>query len=570
MEFRDLTVENLSQYPSGVVGVTILSALFAGLFVWGWRRDTSLSRLKPKRKAMVCMTSTISGPQLVSEDNSQYRIITDSDQTRLQKICHIWKLRIKHKHRWVSIFTRKENTRYQTRERVLVLYVYVLSMFMFGAIFHGQKASVAGFVVVGIFSSLMAMLPTLCIAQLFKNSRSEEPSKDMERKKSLRDYDTESVDSSAQDEYAANQWNHSYLQRKSTKCGLFFATLCGGHLNSEDSLEYERSRDGGVESLAFSPTVNLFTYFVALAWIMECIVLVVAFSVQFDLIPTADMPEASAWSLSILLAAVWDFFISQPWILFVSSVVTVFTTKIYKRDATENQTERKKSTPRKKLARKESRRSKRKELSVDVRSTRDRKDQNYEREIKTEPVTVGRTRGGGVREMSNTPSTLNFLMDGEADTKRLKDSRVYGQAKVQQILPSHPEVSPLVANTLSPEISSPRSTEVDPTSISEQDSGYGAPSYTPTSVGISTPSNHSTVAPLQSDTDVDGKSSRGAAHPSNASRAPNLRSPSFVAAHSFHRAKRTSMLPPVVPGAVSALRSELASPPRSPHEPTDA
>lgn len=598
VEFRDITTENLAQHPSGAVGVAILTALFAGLFVWAWRRDTSLSRQTPKRNDMVCMTSTIFGPRHVSEDNSQYKVITDSGRTGLQKILHIWKLRIKHKHRWVSIFTRRENTRYQTRERVLVLYVYMLSVFMFGAIFHGQKASVAGFVFVGIFSSLLALLPTLCVAQLFKNSRSAESSKNMERKKSLRDYDADSVDSNAQDEYAANRWNLSDSQRNPTKCGLFFATLCGGHLNSEDTLEYERLRGDGTESLAFSPTVNLFTYFVALAWTMECVVLVVAFSVQFDLIPTANMPEASAWGLSILFAALWDFLISQPSILFVSSAVTVFTTKMYKHDPTESQKERKKSTQRKKLSRKESRTSKRKELSLDIGSTRVRKDQKFEREIKTEPVTVGRTQGGGVREMSSTPGTLNFLVDGEADTKRLKDSRVYGQAEVQQKLPSprstemhhtcaevsmystdipptSPEVSPSQSSaqvfSASFETSETYDNSAFPeTPISQQNEGYGAPSYASTAnAGIGTPSNKSTVAPLPSDVD--------ASHSSNASRAPNLRSPSFIAALSLHKVKRNSMQPPVVPWGISALRSELASPssddgsnPRSSEEPTDA
>lgn len=41
---------------------------------------------------------------------------------------------------------------------------------------------------------------------------------------------------------------------------MFFATLCGGHLDSEDTLELENAKKN-MPPLAFGPLVNLFTYF---------------------------------------------------------------------------------------------------------------------------------------------------------------------------------------------------------------------------------------------------------------------------------------------------------------------
>lgn len=590
VEFRDISLENVAQQSAGAVGASILTGLSLCLFVWAWRRDNSISQQRAKRESMVCMTSRIFGSQLVPEGNCQYGIITDSSQDQLDKIWHIFKLRVKHKHRWISVFTRTENTRFQTRERVLVLYSYILSVFTFAAIFHGQKARVAGVAGAGILSSLFSILPTFCLAQLFKNSRSEDPSRNVQRKKSLRDYDNDDGPS-AQDEYRSNNWNARAADQNTTNCGMFFATLCGGHLDSQDTLEYSSQK-------AFSPAVNLFTYFAALAWTLECVVLIIAFTVQFDLIPI-EMPEATAWGLSILVAALWDFLVNQPTILLVLSMATVFTTKMFKGGSKNGHEEQSRSTVRKKSSRKKERRDKkeaRKELTVTVGSTRGKKTTQDDYEIKTEPVTVGRTKGGAMREMRVSDASprgrgtaegrsLNFLIDGEADTKRLH-SNVHEQGEAGLGTPSNsnsntfvtassssvPEVSPplpaspstVASAHLHPPTFQPSpdpydsATETPETSDSEESAAYKASQQNHL---IDIPTSRSTLSPLDVVPNV--------THPHETIRGRKLKSRSFVAAMSYHQNKRNSIQPP----SASFLAASLASPSgryQQDDDPTDA
>lgn len=205
---------------------------------------------------------------------------------------------------------------------------------------------------------------------------------------------------------------------------------------------------------------------------MECVVLIIAFSIQFDLVPdlVALPSEATAWSLSILVAAIFDFFLIQPIALGVISVVTVYTTQMYKGDYREEDVEEevpaaplKKKKSSRKEARRRARKEARKQLTVTVGTTRGGRneptatdDYMEDDEIKTKPVTLGRTRGGGMREMrmSHDSGPLgrgrhgtqgrsqNFLIDGEEDTKRMRDSRVYDSASEQShVTPASPSSS---------------------------------------------------------------------------------------------------------------------------------
>ena len=82
----------------------------------------------------------------------------------------------------------------------------------------------------------------------------------------------------------------------------------------------------------------------ALTWSLGCLLLIVVFSMQFDISPGAELSfydecgsriianenvrDIAKWAFSILLANVQDFFFNQPFSLFLLSVLTVFLTRV--------------------------------------------------------------------------------------------------------------------------------------------------------------------------------------------------------------------------------------------------
>lgn len=188
-------------------------------------------------------------------------------------------------------------------------------------------------------------------------------------------------------------------QSKPSKCTRFFATLCGGLLESEDraaddgeggSDSSAGSRDDA-ESVAFPAWVKGLTYVLAFVWSLGCLLLIVVFSMQFDLTPQTlsyydecgaqliesdNIRDIAKWGLSILFANLQDFFVNQPFTLFLLSMLTVFLTR---------------AQPPKQSSRGS---PGGKGLSVDIGSSPQR------RPMKTKPV------------------NLDFLVEGDSDSER--------------------------------------------------------------------------------------------------------------------------------------------------------
>eukprot|EP01083_Nonionella_stella_P085971 238567_1 len=176
--YQELSLSHFKEYPAPALFVLTSAIFFAILFLCTncpciFKQDS-----KPLIACSDTVIKSVKDEMISSSGYALSLIEIDRDDINFcHKVFNVFVLYMKDYHTILSIFTSTSHTNYNSKQRILCCYMYLMTICMCCALFYGQKKeSFFGPVILMTWSSLFTCVPVYCIIYLFQFSRPSERS----------------------------------------------------------------------------------------------------------------------------------------------------------------------------------------------------------------------------------------------------------------------------------------------------------------------------------------------------------------------------------------------------------
>eukprot|EP01083_Nonionella_stella_P013260 37353_1 len=369
-DFRNITIGNLLDYPTGLITLGILVVLFIPFMVWGYVHDRRIAKQCVRQNNQNGLV--VHNNKLVRDNDFLWIILTDGQLVKYQQLVRIFLFRLKNEHRYMAVFFRERLSRFQTLERVTVLLMYLTSVLAMAAVFHGRRENALNVITIAFMTSIASVIPATFVAFLYKNGRSSRQEKVFGRglddvRAASRESDDHTIDASYLEEGGQEATSSRHSDRnepevfaKIESLGLNYKNLeSGGRQSSLRRIPTAMKRTfyENVLSIDYNDTVvdpqklnysypawvKRLAFAFSIFWSLGMVMLILVYTLRLDITNEANVSffttcasmqsgplgalstsETFAWLQSVGIALAIDIGLIQPFILFMMSVCAVW------------------------------------------------------------------------------------------------------------------------------------------------------------------------------------------------------------------------------------------------------